>query len=73
MTTPVWSQPSHDGSTRSVPNPNPRHGDKAAIFLRVPHISYVSNAWVHVISDSEPELVRAVVDRQDKPDTWLRA
>jgi alpha-glucosidase len=43
------------------------------VFLRVPRASDVTSAWVRVIEDGEPELVAAVVDRQDESDTWLRA
>lgn len=73
MTDTVWSQPHHDGSTIYVPEPNPRLGGKVTVFLRVPRTSDVTSAWVRVINDGEPELVRATVDRQDRRDTWLRA
>jgi alpha-glucosidase len=69
----LWSQPHHDGSETYVPDPNPKLGGKVTVFLRVPRASEVSSAWVRVINDGEPELIRAEVDRQDKRDTWLRA
>lgn len=69
----VWSQPHHDGSPLYVPDASPRLGGRVDVLLRVPRASDVSNAWVRVISDGEPELVRAAPDRQDERDTWLRA
>lgn len=68
-----WAQPHHDGSETYVPDPNPQLGGKVTVFLRVPHTSDVSSAWVRVINDGEPELIQASLDRQDKRDTWLRA
>ena len=73
MTEPLWSQPHHDGSPTYVPVPNPKLGGTVTVFLRVPRTSDVTNGWVRVINDGEPELVRATVDRQDTRDTWLRA
>ena len=73
MTDTVWSQPHHDGSAMYVPDPNPKLGGKVNVLLRVPRTSDVTSAWVRVINDGEPELVRATIDRQDKRDTWLRA
>lgn len=68
-----WSQPHHDGSTVYVPEPTPDLGGTVPVFLRVPKASDVTSAWVRVIEDGEPELVKATVDRQDGRDTWLRA
>jgi alpha-glucosidase len=73
MTDAAWSEPHHDGSALYVPDPNPKLGAKVNVFLRVPRTSDVTSAWVRVIIDGEPELVRPAVDRQDKRDTWLRA
>ncbi len=73
MTVVLWSLPHHDGSATYVPEPNAKLGGKVAVFLRVPRTSDVTNAWVRVINDGEPELVAATVDRQDARDTWLRA
>ncbi len=73
MTTALWSQPHHDGSELYVPEPNPKLGGTVRVFLRVPRTSDVTSAWARVLCDGEPELVRAVVDRQDEHDTWLRA
>jgi alpha-glucosidase len=73
MTDSAWSQPHHDGSATYVPDPNPKLGGKVNVLLRVPRTSDVTSAWVRVINDGEPELVRATIDRQDKRDTWLRA
>ena len=69
----LWSHPHHDGSERYVPEPNPTLGGKVTVFLRVPHESDVTSAWVRVINDGEPELVRATIDRRDERDTWLYA
>ncbi len=69
----VWSQPHHDGSALYVPEPRLRLGGTVSVFLRVPRGSDVSAAWARNIIDGEPELVQAVVDRQDARDTWLRA
>ena len=69
----IWSQPHHDGSALYVPESTPKLGSKVNVFLRVPKTSDVMSAWVRVINDGEPELVRATVDRQDKRDTWLCA
>ena len=73
MTDTAWSQPHHDGSAIYVSDPNPKLGGKVNVLLRVPSTSDVTSAWVRVITDGEPELVRATTDRQDKRDTWLRA
>ena len=73
MTDTAWSRPHHDGSATYVPDPNPKLGGKVNVLLRVPRTSDVTSAWVRVINDGEPELVRATIDRQDKRDTWLRA
>jgi alpha-glucosidase len=73
MTDTAWSDPHHDGSALYVPDPNPKLGGKVNVFLRAPRTSDVTSAWVRVIIDDEPELVRPAVDRQDKRDTWLRA
>lgn len=73
MANSVWHQPHHDGSELYVPEPNPQLGGSADVLLRVPRASDVTVAWVRVINDGEPELVRATVDRQDARDTWLRA
>lgn len=73
MTDGIWSLPHHDGSALYVPEPNPRLGGTATVLLRVPHTSDVSSAWVRVINDGEPELVRAEVDRRDAHHSWLRA
>jgi alpha-glucosidase len=73
MTDTLWSQPHHDGSATYVPEPDPRLGGKVTVFLRVPRTNDVTSAWVRVLCDGEPELVRAAVDRQDELDTWLRA
>jgi alpha-glucosidase len=73
MTDALWSQPHHDGSEMYVPEPNPRLGGRVKVFLRVPRTSDVTSAWVRVINDGEPELVRATIDRQDRRDTWLCA
>lgn len=59
----VWSQPHHDGSALYVPNPHPKLGGRVTVLLRVPCPSNVTNVWVRVLSDGEPELVRATVDR----------
>lgn len=63
MTDALWSRPHHDGSTTYVPESNPNLGGKVTVFLRVPRTSDVTSAWVRVICDGEPELVRAAVDR----------
>ncbi|WP_216319731.1 glycoside hydrolase family 13 protein [Deinococcus aestuarii] len=72
MTDALWAQPHHDGSPLYVPEPSPRLGGRADVFLRVPHASDVKSAWVRVLVDGEPELVRATVDRRDGQGTWLR-
>ncbi len=69
----VWNQPHHDGSPLYVPDPTPRLGGRVAVRLRVPRGSDTTRAWVRVINDGEPELVRAELERQDANDTWLRA
>jgi alpha-glucosidase len=69
----IWSRPHHDGSELYVPEPNPHLGGKTTVLLRVPVTSDVTNAWVRVIIDGEPELVRATLDRRDRFNTWLRA
>jgi len=73
MTQPLWTLPHHDGSERYVPDPTPALGGKVTVRLRVPRGSDVTAAWVRVLADGEPELVRATVERQDGRDTWLRA
>ncbi|MEF2280257.1 glycoside hydrolase family 13 protein [Deinococcus sp. YIM 134068] len=73
MTDAPWSQPHHDGSELYVPDPTPPLGGQTDVFLRVPRTGDVTSAWVRVLVDGEPELVRATVDRQDERDTWLRA
>ena len=73
MTELLWSQPHHDGSETYVPDPTPRLGGIVTVFLRIPCTSDVTSAWVRVLCDGEPELVRATVDRKDERDTWLRA
>lgn len=73
MTDAAWPQPHHDGSETYVPEPNPKLGGTVNVFLGVPRTSDVTRAWVCVITDGEPELVHATVDRQDRRDTWLRA
>lgn len=69
----LWTHPHHDGSETYVPEPNPELGDTMSVFLRVPQASDVRHAWVRVNIDGEPELVPAVVDREDGRDRWLRA
>lgn len=73
MTDAAWSLPHHDGSATYVPEPRLRLGGRFDVFLRVPRTSDVANAWVRVINDGEPELIKATIDRQDERDTWLRA
>jgi alpha-glucosidase len=73
MSDAAWSQPHHDGSELYVPEPHLKLGGKTSVFLRVPRTSDVTNAWLRVINDGEPELVQATVDRQDGDTTWLRA
>ena len=73
MTYSLWSQPHHDGSETYVPDQTPKLDGKVTVFLRVPCASDVTDAWVRVLCDGEPELVHAAVDRQDERDTWLRA
>lgn len=73
MTLAVWNQPHHDGSPLYVPEPTPRLGGRVAVRLRVPRGSDTTRAWVRVINDGEPELVRAELEREDANDTWLRA
>lgn len=73
MTDFVWSHPHHDGSETYVPEMKPQLGGRTTVFLRVPHASDVTRAWVRVIVNGEPELISATVDRQDERDTWLRA
>lgn len=68
-----WSRPHHDGSATYVPDARLRLGGQVDVWLRVPHSSGVTRAWVRVINDGEPELVAAVADRQDAHDSWLRA
>jgi alpha-glucosidase len=73
MSDNAWSHPHHDGSERYVPNPNPKLAGKVTVLLRVPRASDVGRAWVRVINDGEPEMVRAMVDKQDERGMWLRA
>jgi alpha-glucosidase len=73
MPNALWSLPHHDGSQPYVPDPHPSLGGTVDVFLRVPRTSDVTQAWVRVINDGEPELIQATVDRQDTRDTWLRA
>lgn len=73
MTSAGWALPHHDGSATYVPEQTPELGERLPVFLRVPRASDVTRAWVRVIEDGEPELMAAVVDRQDESDTWLRA
>ena len=73
MSVAHWSLPHHDGSPVYVPEPTPELGGTVPVFLRVPRSSDVTSAWVRVIEDGEPELVRARVDREDERDVWLRA
>jgi alpha-glucosidase len=73
MTEAAWSLPHHDGSPTYVPEPQLTLGGKTSVLLRVPRTSDVTQAWVRVINDGEPELVQATVDRQTAHDTWLRA
>ena len=73
MTENLWLDPHHDGSELYVPDPNPKLGATVSLFLRAPRGGELTCAWVRVINDGEPELFRAVVDRQDERDTWLRA
>ena len=73
MTETAWSQPHHDGSETYVPEPTPKLGGKVTVFLRVPRTSDVMSAWVRVLADGEPELVRATIDRQNNRNTWLCA
>jgi len=69
----VGSLPHHDGSELYVPDPNPRLGGRVTVRLRLPKVGDVSRAWVRVIEDGEPELIRAVPDCEDGSDVWLRA
>ncbi len=69
MSDALWSLPHHDGSASYVPEPNPKIGDTISVFLRVPRASDVTSAWVRVIHNGEPELVRASIDRQDARDS----
>ncbi|MCB9134112.1 MAG: glycoside hydrolase family 13 protein [Anaerolineales bacterium] len=69
----LWHLPHHDGSETYVPEQTPTLGGTVPVFLRVPRASDVTNAWVRVLCDGEPELVHATVDRQDARETWLRA
>jgi len=73
MTDALWSQPHHDGSEMYVSDPNPKLGGKVSVLLRVPKSSDVTRAWVRVINDGEPELIQAILDREDECDSWLRA
>ncbi len=73
MSQPLWSLPHHDGSATYVPVQTPELGSTVPLLLRVPRSSDVTSAWVRIVPDGEPELVRAEVDREDENDTWLRA
>ena len=73
LTENLWLDPHHDGSELYVPDPNPILGATISVFLRAPRGGDLTCAWVRVMNDGEPELFRAVVDRQDERDTWLRA
>lgn len=73
MSIAQWSRPHHDGSPTYVPEQTPTLGGTVPVLLRVPRSSDVTSAWVRVIEDGEPELVRARVDREDENDVWLRA
>ena len=73
MSAANWSHPHHDGSAVYVPDQSPSIGSVTPVFLRVPHGSDVTSAWVRVNIDGEPALHEAVVDRTTDTDTWLRA
>lgn len=69
----LWSLPHHDGSAMYVPQPQLVLGAESTVLLRVPRASDVTRAWVRVVSDGEPGLIEATIDRQDRSDRWLRA
>jgi alpha-glucosidase len=69
----LWSQPHHDGSQTYVPEQTPALGGKVTVLLRVPKSSDVRNAWVRVLEDGEPELIKAALIREDAADLWLSA
>lgn len=69
----VWRQPHHDGSATYVPDATPALGGTVRVLLRVPRASDVTAAWVRVLKDGEPALVRAEPDHEDAGDVWLRA
>jgi alpha-glucosidase len=66
------SLPHHDGSELYVPEPAAALGDEVTVLLRVPRATAVDAAAVRYVTDGEPNVARAEVDRETETDVWWR-
>ena len=69
----VLAQPHHDGSELYAPGPPPELGAETTVLLRVPREAPVAEAAVRYVSDAEPYVIVAEIDRETDSDTWWRA
>jgi alpha-glucosidase len=69
----VLAQPHHDGSELYAPEPPAELGAETTVLLRVPRAAPVAEAAVRYVSDAEPYVTAAEIDRETDSDTWWRA
>ena len=69
----VLAQPHHDGSELYAPEPPAQLGDETTVFLRVPRSAPVEQVALRYVTDGEPYVAAAEIDRETGADTWWRA
>lgn len=63
----------HDGSDLYVSRRNPTLGEVVTVFVRGAVASGVTRVFARVISDAEPKLIPAAIDRRTPHEIWWRA
>jgi alpha-glucosidase len=69
----LLAQPHHDGSELYAPEPPAELGAETTVLLRVPREAPVAEVAVRYVSDAEPYVTAAEIDRETDADTWWRA
>jgi alpha-glucosidase len=67
------AQPHHDGSELYAPEPPAALGAETTVLLRVPREAPVEQVALRYVSDAEPYVAAAEIDRETGSDTWWRA
>jgi alpha-glucosidase len=68
----LLSEPHHDGSELYVADRPSEPGGTAVVRMRAPS-GAAASVWLRYVTDGEPRTVEAVVDQDDRAETWWRA